>query len=381
MSGGHDDGGVTDQYGFRVVRRGYDRAAVDAFAHQAHAEITDLRRRYETLAAHYAELQSAKPAPPPAETDFSSLGGRAQEILRIAEEQARELTAEAAADSDRLAEQTEMELRMLREHAEAELEQVRAAELDRLAGLRRQAEHEAGVRLAAAEAEAEQLQAAARLAAAAVRTEAEGDARATLESAQLRASGVLADAEREALVLRQSAAEQRDRVLAELKAEADELRGRIEQTLAEATRMQRESAEHLAAEAAEAARVRAAAVAEADRIRLAATEEAEQVVARAQQQAATVEERSRQEFAWRRRQLRTEQDLLTRRKQAMLGQLASLSALAVETADSLPEVPDLALSDVAGETGVSDDRPEVRGAGSEDQNNRSSTLSIPRSTS
>ena len=60
-----------------------------------------------------------------------------------------------------------------------------------------------------------------------------------------------------------------------------------------------------------------------------ATDEAEQIVARAQQQAATIDERARQEFAWRRRQMRHEQDLLNRRKQAMLSQLTSLSALAV----------------------------------------------------
>ena len=76
-----------------------------------------------------------------------------------------------------------------------------------------------------------------------------------------------------------------------------------------------------------------------------ATEEAEQIVARAQQQAATIDERARQEFAWRRRQMRHEQDLLNRRKQAMLSQLTSLSALAAETAENLPEVPELFLGD------------------------------------
>jgi uncharacterized membrane protein YgaE (UPF0421/DUF939 family) len=72
-----------------------------------------------------------------------------------------------------------------------------------------------------------------------------------------------------------------------------------------------------------------------------ATDEAEQIVARAQQQAATIDERARQEFSWRRRQMRHEQDLLNRRKQAMISQLTSLSALAVQTAENLPEVPEL----------------------------------------
>ena len=116
MSSNQQGDRTSGEYGFPVVRRGYDRAAVDAFAHDAHAEITELRRQYETLAGHYAQLQSTREAPP-AEADFSALGGRAQEILRVAEEQARDLTARAGADADRLAEQTEVELRMLRDHA------------------------------------------------------------------------------------------------------------------------------------------------------------------------------------------------------------------------------------------------------------------------
>jgi hypothetical protein len=39
--------------------------------------------------------------------------------------------------------------------------------------------------------------------------------------------------------------------------------------------------------------------------------------------------------------MRDEQDLLNRRKHAMLNQLTSLSALAVETAENLPDVPDV----------------------------------------
>ena len=47
--------------------------------------------------------------------------------------------------------------------------------------------------------------------------------------------------------------------------------------------------------------------------------------------------------------MRDEQELLTRRKHAMLNQLASVSALAVETAENLPDVPeeyDTAFSEV-----------------------------------
>ena len=105
------------------------------------------------------------------------------------------------------------------------------------------------------------------------------------------------------------------------------------------------SAEHVTDETEQIARLRAETLAEAERVKLAAADEAAAIVARAQEQAATIDERARQEFAWRRRQMRHEQDLLSRRKQAMISQLTSLSALAVETAENLPELPELQLGD------------------------------------
>jgi hypothetical protein len=45
--------------------------------------------------------------------------------------------------------------------------------------------------------------------------------------------------------------------------------------------------------------------------------------------------------------MRDEQDLLNRRKHAMLNQLTSLSALAVETAENLPDVPEMSDSEFA----------------------------------
>ena len=113
--------------------------------------------------------------------------------------------------------------------------------------------------------------------------------------------------------------------------------------------------------------------------------------------------------------MRHEQDLLNRRKQAMLSQLTSLSALAAETAEKLPEVPDLDLRELPDFPGrpteepVEEQRPtrspdpgadqaaRPRGhrrgqlakprasdharRGSPAQNRRSAGLSRPRSTS
>lgn len=111
--------------------------------------------------------------------------------------------------------------------------------------------------------------------------------------------------------------------------------------LSEATRYHEESAERLEANIADATRIREEAVKEAERLKLSSVKEAEDRLAIAQSEATAISERTHAEFAWRKEQLRRETELLGQRKQAVLAQLASLSALAQETATAFPE-PELA---------------------------------------
>jgi hypothetical protein len=69
-------------------------------------------------------------------------------------------------------------------------------------------------------------------------------------------------------------------------------------------------------------------------------QEAEARIATAKKQATAISERTQQEFAWRKQQLRRETELLHQRKQAVLSQLASLSALAEQTASAFPDLDD-----------------------------------------
>ena len=103
------------------------------------------------------------------------------------------------------------------------------------------------------------------------------------------------------------------------------------------------------ADLAEAARIRAEALTEAEQTKGAAVQESEARIATAKKQAAAINERTQQEFAWRKQQLRRETDLLHQRKQAVLSQLASLSALAEQTASAFPDLDDP--SDLEGEVG------------------------------
>jgi hypothetical protein len=159
---------------------------------------------------------------------------------------------------------------------------------------------------------------------------------ATFESQEL-----LAAAERDSAAVRQAVADQRGRVLAELKQAQASANQAMQAMLSEATDLLRAAGERLTQETENAARVRSEMFAAAERIKVDAGSDAEQIIDQARHQAAAIDDRARQELAMRRRQMRDEQDLLNRRKHAMLNQLTSLSALAVETAENLPDVPDV----------------------------------------
>ena len=332
---------------FPVNRRGYDRDAVDGFVRSIQSRLSDLESQTQRLIAENGQLRhdltSAQEAAHP---DFNNLGGRAQEILRVAEEQAGDLTAQAQREADRLLEQTDTETRQQRERSDNEIAAIRDRQLGELDALRRQADADAQAVYEHARFESEQLLAGARVEAEALLVENERLSAARLENARIEAQQLIGAAERDAATLREQTAAERDRALSDLRQASDEAQARIEALLSESSQLQTKAVTHLAEQTEVAARLRTDALYEAERVKRTAMEEADAIVARAQAQAETIDERARQEFAWRRRQMRREQDLLDRRKQAMLSQLTSLSALAAETAQSLPEVPSLELSDV-----------------------------------
>ena len=349
---------------FPLNRRGYDREAVDGFVRSVLSRLDELDTQVQRLINENGQLRhELTDAQDRAHPDFNNLGGRAQEILRVAEEQAGDITAQAQRDADRLLEQTDTETQQQRERTQNELAAIRDRQLTELDALRRQAEGHAAAIYQHARVESEQLLASARVEAQALLVENERLGSARLETARVEAQQLLAAAERDAATVREQSAVERDRALSDLKAVQDDAQAQIEAMLSESGRLQTQAAAHLTEQTEVAAGLRNDALAEAERVKRQSLEEADATVARAQEQAATIDERARQEFAWRRRQMRREQELLDRRKQAMLSQLTSLSALAAETAQSLPEVPQLELSDLE-ETRVNqpvaDLRPEER---------------------
>jgi hypothetical protein len=337
---------------FPLARKGYDREAVDHFVRATQTQIAQLLEQYDSLLAYNHELRQAlDDAHARANhADFSGLGARVQEILHIAEEQANDITQGAAQEADRLSAHRQAEIDELRQRAYEELAEVRDAQRAELDALREQVERDAGQLKERAATEAEQLLTSARLQAEAVRTEADAAATGMRKAASFESQELLASAERASAALRQEIANQREHVMAELKESQVSANQAIEAMLTEATDLQRAAGEHLTSETEQAAKLRNEALAEAERIRVDASGDADGIIDRARHQAAMIDDRARQELALRRRQMRDEQELLMRRKHAMLNQLASVSALAVETAENmpdLPEVPETAFADIS----------------------------------
>jgi cell division septum initiation protein DivIVA len=150
---------------FPLARKGYDREAVDHFVGSTHAQIAHLLQQYDALMANNHELRRAldEANARANHADFSGLGGRVQELLQIAEEQATDITRQAVQEADRLSAQVHAEINELRQSATAELAQMRDAQLAELDSLRHHSERDAAELRDRAAAEAEQLLSSARL--------------------------------------------------------------------------------------------------------------------------------------------------------------------------------------------------------------------------
>ena len=107
---------------FPLSRKGYDREAVDHFVRATQAQIAQLLQQYDSLITYNHELRQAlDDAHARANhADFSALGGRVQEMLQIAEEQAADITQAAIQEADRLSAQRQAQIDELRQSAYAE---------------------------------------------------------------------------------------------------------------------------------------------------------------------------------------------------------------------------------------------------------------------
>ena len=251
---------TSSPFGFELVRRGYDRGQVDdritklvADRDSALARITALEKRIEEL---HLETQNAQAQVSDAEPSYAGLGARVEKILRLAEEEAKDLREEAR----RAAEQH-------RELAESAAQQVR-----------NDAESFSAERKAKAEDEGVRIVEKAKGDASTLRSEAQKDAQSKREEAdalfeETRAKAAQAAADFETnlakrreqserdLASRQAKAEKR---LAEIEHRAEQLRLEAEKLRTDAERRARQTVETAQRQAED---IVADANAKADRIR------------------------------------------------------------------------------------------------------------------
>lgn len=345
---------------FPSALRGYDRNAVDDYVRSLEGTLVNSRRRTSELEQELGsvsdQLEHAQAAAN--DVDYTNLGGRASDILRLAEEQARETLDRAGVEAERLREEARREADQTRKAATRDGDDLKSGGLAEIEQIRTKMEEEGRSQAERHRAEADALIAAARRQAESLSKEAVHEASTVRQQAYLDSEEVKRAAEREAADLRQQIATERETAIGELRRAQEEAAVRTSELLSEATQHNQESAERLEADIAQANLIRTEALAEAEQVKLAAIKEAEERVDAAKAQAAAITERTQSEFAWRKQELKRETDLLSQRKQAVLNQLASLSALATQTAQSFPEIDDL--TDFDGEDG---DRTVMQPAG------------------
>lgn len=334
---------------FPTALRGYDRTAVDDYVRslegrvvQAGHQSTDLQRQINDLQQQLEQTRHELDERPTGEVDYSSLGARAGHILKMAEEQAQEMLNQANVEANQLREAGRRDADQLRQQAETDGEQIRVSGRAELQQLRDRGQQQVLAEVDRARAEAVQITAAAEREAEALRRQAQQEADSIREAARLDGEEAKRAAENEAAQIRQQIAEERQAATAELKRIHGEAVTATGNLLSEATQHHQRAGEQLAVDLEAAAKARTDAEAEAERIRLEAKDESDRILAAAQTQAQRITRRTHQEFEWRKEQLRRETENLVQRKQAVLNQLQSLSALASQSAGDVPHMQPLA---------------------------------------
>ncbi len=338
---------------FPTALRGYDRAAVDEYVRALESRVQSsnhehaaMEQQVSELRAQTTQLQRELDTRPTGEIDYSSLGGRASNILRLAEEESRELMEKATADAKAVRDAANREADEVRSNAQTEHAEIKSSGTEEIAKLREQGLADVRAQVERARAESGSLVDAARREAEALRREAAQQAETTRQTAYLEGESQKRSAETEATETRRSIAAERENALAELRRIHSESVAATGALLAEATQHHQEAGARLSEDIERATKLRADSETEAEQVKLAAINEADTTLTEAKKQAARLRQRTQAEFDWRKEQLRRETENLEQRKQAVLAQLSGLSAFASQGATGSAAVPSAQVPDL-----------------------------------
>jgi HPt (histidine-containing phosphotransfer) domain-containing protein len=120
---------------FPFALRGYERSAVDEYVRALESTLVAARRQAQRF---QEQLDEAKTK----ELNYTNLGGRATDIMRLAEEQAREVLDQAATEAERIKEAARRDAENIRLTAAREGNELKTAGLADLKNLRARGEQE-----------------------------------------------------------------------------------------------------------------------------------------------------------------------------------------------------------------------------------------------
>lgn len=309
---------------FPIVRRGgYDRAAVDAFVAandgDAHARVATLEAQVEALQQRLAEYDTPT---------YSGLGGHAESILRLAEEQAATVTASANRAADETRRLAARDGAALRVDAERESADIRTAQLREIEERRASVLVDAEQERTLARAEATDILSAAERAAGQLKVAAQQEANSLRTAARREAEQARAVSDRETSEARRQLAVDRERLAREATDRHGAATAETDRLVAEAE-SRAQAAEERAREAmATATKHRQQATAEADRSLSRSRQEAEQIVSAARKQADQIISNATANAERQTAVLGVELQTLQQRRDSIVAQLAQLRDLA-----------------------------------------------------
>lgn len=317
---------------FPHALRGYDRAAVDAYVRDVEVQLAKVKSQLRDTRRRLTAANQRVD-----DTDYTKLGTHTKDLLRAAEAQAVELVKGAQEQADRIRAEAQSSAGKLTTEARLALDASQASNLADIDGLRQRLSAQTASELAAAGVEAAALRTAAERDRAQILTEAQAQSEAIVAAAAAEAARQLAEAERLAAVQITEAATSKAEELAAVAQARRDATEAIEALIEGARQQSEEYRARLEADAVTWEQRRQAALTEAAEITLGAQQESRALVEAARNTASSIVTQAHQESESRRVQLSQDIDRLTVRKQAIIGQLESLSSLATESVKDFPD--------------------------------------------
>jgi hypothetical protein len=318
---------------FAVVRRGgYDKAAVDSFVAQQQHEATLSAAQFRSTAREVARLQALvgdleKRLAEMGTPTYAGLGDHAAAMLRIAEEQASNVTVQAQQAADESRTRVEREAAALLADAEKEAADIRATTLQEIEQRRQTVLAEAEADRTLAASEATDILAAANREADQVKIAARQEATTLVQSAKREAEQTRAAADRETAEARRILAVERERLTKEATDRHSTAAAETARLVEEAETRANAADERTREAIATATRHREQTMAASDESLTRARREAEQLVSAARKQAEQIVANAGSDADRQLAAARTQLSLLQKRRDGIVAQLSQLRDL------------------------------------------------------